>query len=134
MEAFELNQADTATLKKIKGIGEKLSQKIVNYREKLGGFVRMDQLSEVYGLEEVVINELKKFAYLKDAYLIRKININLAGLEELGKHPYIGYKLAKQIVNYRKAQGSIENEEAFLKIEGISPDIFQKIKPYLIFK
>ena len=134
IESFDLNTADTSALKNIKGIGEKLSQRIIQYRDKLGGFVNLEQLKEVYGLEEDVINELKKFAYLKDAYLIRKININQAGVEELGKHPYIGYKLAKVIVNYRNEHNVFANEEDLKNVKVVTPEILQKLRPYLNFR
>lgn len=49
---IELNSADTTELKKLRGIGSKLSQRIVKYRTKLGGFTSKEQLKAVYGLSE----------------------------------------------------------------------------------
>ncbi|MBR5696262.1 MAG: helix-hairpin-helix domain-containing protein [Paludibacteraceae bacterium] len=49
---IELNSADTTELKQLRGIGSKLSQRIVKYRKKIGGFTRKEQLKDIYGLSE----------------------------------------------------------------------------------
>ena len=48
----ELNEADTLTLKKIPGIGSTFARRIVRYRELLGGYYTVEQLAEVYGIDE----------------------------------------------------------------------------------
>ena len=55
---IELNQADTLTLKKIPGIGSTFARRIVGYRELLGGFYTVEQLAEVYGIDEERYNAL----------------------------------------------------------------------------
>src|SRR5882757_5850209 len=77
-EKFDLNMADTARLIKIYGIGPKLSQRIVVYREKLGGFISHAQLKEVYGLDSTVIHELVKKSFIGENFKPRLIEINRA--------------------------------------------------------
>lgn len=129
---FDLNQADTARLKKLRGIGEKRAMNIIKYREKLGGFASMEQISEVWGLDSVSISSLKKYAYISPNSW-KKIAINTASTEDLKNHPYIGFRLANTIVNYRLQHGKFKDEADFAKIKAIDETILQKLKPYLLF-
>lgn len=129
---FELNTADTAQLKQISGIGEKLSLRIVKFRDRLGGFVHTDQLKNVYGLKPEVIERLLKHASLKTEN-IQKINVNTAQLDELKAHPYISYKLAQIIVNYRHQHGKYATVEDLAKIKILDEATLNKLKPYLTF-
>jgi competence protein ComEA len=128
---FDLNSADTSQLIKIYGIGSKLSQRIVVYRSKLGGFVSPEQLKEVYGLDSGVIHELFKKSFIDGNFKPRLININTATEKELGDHPYIKFKLAKAITTYRFQHGAYREVEELKKVALIDDAKFQKIKPYL---
>ncbi|MBL4735142.1 MAG: helix-hairpin-helix domain-containing protein, partial [Flavobacteriales bacterium] len=50
--SIELNSASAGQLMDLKGIGPAFSNRIVKYRNWLGGFIRLDQLREVYGLKD----------------------------------------------------------------------------------
>jgi len=128
---FDLNTADTSQLIKIYGIGPKLSQRIVVYRNKLGGFVSYEQLKEVYGLDSVVIHELFKKSLIEEDFKPKLINVNTASEKELGDHPYIKYKLAKAITAYRFQHGLYGTVNDLKKIALMDDAKFQKIKPYL---
>jgi len=130
-EKFDINQADTTQLISIYGIGSKLSQRIIKYKNQLGGFISMNQLSEVYGLDTAVINELNRKAYVTSDYQPKKININSATEKELSTHPYIKYSLAKAITTYRFQHGNFNSVEDLKKIALIDETFYNKIKPYL---
>ncbi|MGB0522179.1 MAG: ComEA family DNA-binding protein [Flammeovirgaceae bacterium] len=130
---FDLALADTTQLKKIRGIGSKLSARIVKYRDKLGGFHSLNQLQEVYGLQPEVIAELKKYALLEHP-TIQQIPINTADVKTLAQHPYISYKLAHVIVNYREQHGAYTQVDDLKAIKLIKQAFIDKIKPYLNFK
>lgn len=131
--SIELNKADTATLKTIRGIGEVLSDRIVRFRDKIGGFYSINQLEEVYGLEGEVLEEMKRVCRLDTDTNIRKININKVNEKVLAAHPYISPSSAKIIVNYRKQHGQFGEVADLHKIKGISYEVIEKIAPYLIF-
>jgi competence protein ComEA len=128
---FDLNAADTSQLIKIYGLGPKLSQRIVVYRNKLGGFISTEQLKEVYGLDSTVIHELFRKAYIHESFKPRLIDINAASEKELGDHPYIKYKLAKAITVYRFQHGVYRTIDDLMKIALMDDAKFEKIKPYL---
>src|SRR5688500_9623509 len=77
-EKFNLNQADTAQLKKVYGIGDKLSLRIVKYRDVLGGFISMKQVGEVYGLDSAVVDRLARFSFVENEFQPVRIKIGRA--------------------------------------------------------
>lgn len=129
---IDINTADTSELESLKGIGWKLSKRIFNYREKLGGFVRKEQLLEVYGIDTALYNTIEGSVVL-DTNAVRKININECSVEELSKFPYVGWKLAKIIINYRSQHGDFKNLNDLLKIKVLNSEQVQKLEPYLKF-
>ncbi len=124
-----INTAEAYELMDIRGIGTKLSKRIIDYRDNLGGFQNANQLSEVYGLSEDVLTELNKRIVLDSR--IRKINLNTDSLKHLTRHPYIDYNLAKVIFNYRSQIGGYDSVEQIRFIKIIDDSLYQKIYPYL---
>ena len=129
-QIIELNQADSLALISIKGIGPFYAKQILKYRNELGGFYSYNQFSEIWGLEKLDIEKFKQQTILDTLY-IRKINVNAIELEQLKMHPYLNYKQAKMIVNYRKQHGDFKEIKDIQKIRPISTEIFRKIASYL---
>ncbi len=128
---IDVNLADTAALIVLPGIGSKLALRIINFRDKLGGFYSTNQIGETFGLPDSTFQKIKQ--YLKaDNKAVRKININKATVDELTIHPYIKYSLANPIVAYRNEHGSFARIEDLKKIMAITDEIYNKITPYLI--
>lgn len=127
---IEINTADTAAFISLPGIGSKLAARIVNFRDKLGGFYTISQLAETYGLPDSTFQKIKQFLKL-DNHSIKKINLNTASVDELKAHPYIKYALANPIVAYRKEHGPFSKLEDIKKVMVVTEDVYQKIYPYL---
>ncbi|GEO03091.1 competence protein ComEA [Adhaeribacter aerolatus] len=131
LQPFDINTADTTQLKKIKGIGTKLSARIVNFRDKLGGFARPEQLAEVYGLSPEVVDSLHKYTFVQPDFTPRRIALNTATLEELRAHPYVGFNLGRLIIAYRTQHGQFQSPEDIKNIKLVNETIYQKLRPYL---
>ena len=129
-EKFDLNNADTSELKKIYGIGDKLALRILKYREALGGFVDMNQLKEVYGLDSLVINRLSENSTIQNEFQPKKININAASEKQLSSHPYLN-KVAKAIVSYRFQHGNFRAVEDIRNVGPMDEKSIQRVIPYL---
>lgn len=129
----DINTADTAAFIALPGIGSKLSQRIIHFRDKLGGFYKVDQISETYGLPDSTFQKIRAYLKVGNAS-IRKIDINFATLDELKVHPYIGITLANSIVQYRTQHGNYETISDIKKIMTVTSDIFNKMAPYLFTK
>ncbi|MEL6358448.1 MAG: helix-hairpin-helix domain-containing protein [Bacteroidota bacterium] len=104
-QRFNMNTADEAQFRTIKGIGEVLSARIVKFRDKLGGFVRPSQYEEVYGLRPEVVQRLKKYTYISPSFRPQCLNINTADIRTLAAHPYLTLQQARAIVRYREQHG-----------------------------
>ncbi len=128
---IDLNLADTIQLKSVYGIGSKLSARIVLYRNKLGGFISMNQLYEVYGLDSIVISAAQKKFFVSENFQPRLLNPNTLDEKTLASHPYLKSKLARVIVAYRQQHGNFQQVDDLKKISILSEQTFEKIKPYL---
>jgi competence protein ComEA len=128
---FNINTADSIQLEEIYGIGPKLSKRIITYREKLGGFISIHQLNEVWGLDTTIVNSLAKRSFVAQKYLPVQLNINQATENELSAHPYLSHKSAKAIVAYRFQHGAFTRIEDLGNIQALDINTIQKITPYL---
>lgn len=128
----ELNSADTNDIMRIPQFGSKRAQKIVEYRNKLGGFYSLSQIKEIYILQNVNEEYLEKYFYI-DRKKITKININTCDYKTIVSHPYFDSYLAKTILNHRQKNGSIENMQQFKDLTHIYPELEAKLTPYLEF-
>ncbi|MEJ6794202.1 MAG: helix-hairpin-helix domain-containing protein [Flavobacteriales bacterium] len=130
--SVELNSADTTMLKQIYGIGSVLSKRIVRYRDLLGGFHSKNQLLDVYAMDTNVYEDFKHQISV-DLSLVQKIDINFVSANELSKHPFISYKLANSIVNYRSNHGEFSHDYELMNLYLIDTVTFNILLPYLDF-
>ena len=129
----EVNTADSVLFELLPGIGEKLSSRIVRYRERLGGFVSLDQLKEVYGINDTLFQQIQKHLELKPGRDLDKLSINKAEYKELRKHPYISHVTAKILLAYLRAHEKIKNGEELFAINGLDKKEMERLLPYLDF-
>jgi competence ComEA-like helix-hairpin-helix protein len=127
---IELNSADTTDLKTLKGVGSYYAKNIVKYRNQLGGFYEVNQLLEVYGIEQELILNNKDFLMV-DSSLVRKININETTAGELKKHPYIHWRIANSIVLYRANHGKYKSVQNIQNSDLVNDELYRKIVRYL---
>ncbi len=125
-----LNEADTADLLPLPGIGMKLAARIISFRDKLGGFYDINQLAETYGLPDSTFQRIKEKLHLGTKSL-KQIDVNTAGLEQLRQHPYIRWHIANAIIAYRNQHGIFKDIQDLLKIDIITQEIYSKVSYYL---
>lgn len=125
----ELNHADTVQLKRIPGIGRGLARMIVAYRQRLGGFVSVDQLQEIPHLEASV----NKWFRL-DTTGVRRLLVNRYGLDRLRSHPYMDFYKAKAILEYRRKYGKIKGLSQLSLWKEFSEKDLKRLAPYLSFE
>lgn len=131
LSPIDVNLADTAAFISLPGIGSKLSQRIISFRDKLGGFYSIDQVGETYLLPDSTFQKIKpRLIITKTA--IKKININTASIDEMKQHPYLRYNIANAVFQYRQQHGTFNSVDDMKKIMLVTDDIFNKASPYLI--
>lgn len=128
--SLNINSVDTAALDNLKGISYGTARRVLRYRERLGGYIHKEQLKEVWGMDSL------SYSILVNNIVIEKnqqnrININSADLKTLGAHPYIGYPLAKLIMNYRSQHGNYQHPKDLFQIHVMNEEIFSKIEAYI---
>jgi competence ComEA-like helix-hairpin-helix protein len=132
MPVIDINLCSADELMQLRGIGEVLSERIIKYRNLLGGFVRIEQLKEVYGLPEETYEAIKP-QILIDPKMVNRIRINLADEDILAGFPYIPRRTAQQIVSYKSHHGAFRSIDDLRMIRSLQPEMIEKIEPYLDF-
>ncbi|MBL0234597.1 MAG: helix-hairpin-helix domain-containing protein [Chitinophagaceae bacterium] len=132
-QVIDINEADTSAWIALPGIGSKLSSRIVNFREKLGGFYSIEQVSQTFGLPDSVFQRIRPMLRLS-VTAIKKININLATEDDLKAHPYLRWQLAKAVIAYRKEHGLFHQLEELRNIMAFSEETYNKVAPYLVIQ
>lgn len=126
----DLNLATAEDLRTVRGIGEVLSNRIINYRNLLKGFNGEIQLYDVYGLSPDVVQKLtERFRVVQPA--TEKQDLNMIPLISLAELPYFNYETAREIIRYRESRGKIESFEELTDLNGFSADKIDRIKLYL---
>jgi competence protein ComEA len=126
----DINTAQPQDMRNIPGMENGLQYRIVKFREKLGGFINLEQVKETYGMTDSAFTAMQPYIKFVPA-AVAKININSASDFELNAHPYISNSVAKAIALYRTQHGSYQSVADIKKIAFIKEDVFQKIAPYL---
>ncbi|MBO7261480.1 MAG: helix-hairpin-helix domain-containing protein [Alistipes sp.] len=128
----EINSADVATLVRISGIGQTSAKQIVRYRELLGGYYSVEQISE---LQVVTTENFQRILpqIWCDNSKIKKININFAAQNELETHPYLSSRMLKRIINKRLLKGGWSTIEEMIEDNIFSAEEAARIAPYLQF-
>ena len=131
-EKIDLNIATINQLRKVNGIGEKLSERIINYRNKFaGGFIADVQLEDIYGLTPEVIERVLNQFIVKTPRQIIKFNLNQVTRDELVTIQHIDYELAYEIVEQRILREGYNSLEELIKVKGFPVNKIEIIKLYL---
>ena len=125
---IELNEADTTELKKIPGIGSAIARMIVNYRKRLGGFYRIEQLQEIH-----LKTSMLRPWFSINLGQIRRINVNTASIERMMHHPYINFYQARIIAEYRKKKGRLKNMKQLSLYDEFLETDFEHLEPYICY-
>jgi competence protein ComEA len=128
---IDVNEADTSAFITLPGIGSKRAIQIINFREKLGGFYSVSQVSETYSLPDSIFQKIKERLVCK-APRLRMININTADATLLKSHPYLKWNIVNAIIAYRQQHGNYKQTSDLKKINILTDELFDKIEPYLL--
>jgi DNA uptake protein ComE-like DNA-binding protein len=129
----ELNSADTTLLMQVNGIGRGYAKGIIRFRQLAGGFVSVDQLSEIYGMRKENLERIRPFCKVNQD-LVRKIKINVAGVERLKGHPYLNFYQSRAIYELRRRKGKLKSIADLYVLSEFNPESIAKIAPYLSFE
>lgn len=129
---LDINLAMATDWQRIYGIGPVLSERIVNFRESLGGFHSIDQVSETYGISDSLFRTFKDHLFLNT--VPDSLYINRMSEKELSGHPYVSYKQARVLSLYKKEHGPYLDIEDLVATHVVDSSWLEKLKPYLSFE
>ncbi len=127
---LDLNQSDSLDLQALRGIGPSFGKRIYVYGKKLGGYVEIVQLKEVYGMTDTLYNSIIQHLKIENTNP-KKININSATIKELSSHPYIDFYLAKAIIKLRIELNNYKSLDQIRPIHILDQKSYEKLIPYL---
>ncbi len=130
-EKISLNSTDTVQWKKIPGIGSSFASRIVKYQNRLGGFASIEQLKEVYGVDNEMFYRISPYIQVDENF--KKIAINKLEFKELLSHPYLSYKQVQAIVNLRRRTGNIQSIDVLAMLDEFTSEDIERLRPYLEF-
>jgi competence protein ComEA len=130
---IDINTADTLAWQSLPGIGPGFARRIVTFRERLGGFYAVEQVGECYGLADSVFQKIQPFLQIGNSSLM-KLDLNLTDEKSLAAHPYIRYKLAHLIVQYRSAHAGFREVGELRGLPLVDEIIYRKIEHYIEIK
>ena len=131
-EPVELNTADSAALRRVVGIGERTVGAILRYRERLGGFVRPEQLAEVRGMLESNYEKILQ-QICCDSTKIQKIDINFADPSALARHPYIAPRTLRKLLKKRQLKGGWKSIREMTEDDILTAEEAERLRPYAVF-
>ncbi len=139
---LDINAVDSSQLDKLPGIGPVLALRILNYRDKIGGFDSVKELKKIYGLSPTSFQKLlpllcvdsldaKSRTKKKSLPSSKKIDLNTASASQLEALPGIGPVLSKRILRYREAIGGFQDFTDLKKVYQLKEEHYQQALPYL---
>ncbi|MBQ9339385.1 MAG: helix-hairpin-helix domain-containing protein [Paludibacteraceae bacterium] len=133
---LQLNTTDTAELQLIRGIGRYTAKEIIRYRERLGGYVSVEQIREIPRLRNID-SLLPHLA--TDTLVIRPVYVNSQSVDRLSRHPYLSFEQAKGIYMFRRRHGKLQSTDDLLQIKDGRDILFnendlRRLAPYLSFE
>lgn len=126
-QTLDLNAVSAQTLTRIPGIGDTFAERIIEYRNNLGGFIRLDQLREIKGITMNKYSKILPYVVLKRPH--RTFDINRVSLS----HPYLNEQQVEAIKTIRLSN-KIESVEDLAQSEHFTANDLDRLKPYIRFR
>jgi len=129
IQQLDLNTATEAMLVALPGVGVYTAQKIIAYRDRLGGFLDLNQLQEIKGLKMETLENILPYIELKK--MIQKMELNEVTIDRLKQHPYLNWNQANSIIKMRTQKGKFSSIEELKESVLIDEETYKKLLPYV---
>jgi competence ComEA-like helix-hairpin-helix protein len=126
---LDINAATESMLVALPGIGAYTAAKIIAYRERLGGFLALDQLQEIQGVKPDILQKVLPYLVLEQG--IKRMSINEVTYEKLKQHPYLTWNQANSIIKMRNQKGAFKEITELKESILIDDDTYKKLLPYV---
>ena len=128
---IDVNKANINEWLELRGIGSTFAARIVEQREKLGGFASIEQIKIIHGLPDSTYRKIQPHLLISTP-IFRKISINKITIDNF-MHPYLTRKQVEILMRYRVNHGDFKKIEDLKKTGVLDDNIIEKLKPYIVF-
>jgi DNA uptake protein ComE-like DNA-binding protein len=128
-DKLDINSATEVMLVALPGLGSYTAAKIIAYRERLGGFLALDQLQEIQGVKPEILQNVLPYLVLEQG--VKRMSINEVSYETLKQHPYLTWNQANSIIKMRKQKGAFKDLKELKESVLIDDDTYKKLLPYV---
>ena len=130
----DVNEASEADLEAIRGIGPFYAKQILDYRDRLGGFVAVAQVAETPRLRAGAFEQWSERLRIAEGVRpIRPLRINDLDARALARHPYLPYSKAATLVAYREHHGPYGGLQDLYAVVALDSALVARLAPYLDF-
>lgn len=126
---IEMNRATLMEWNQLPGANSYLSERIIKYKNYLGGYHKKEQLLEVFGMDSSIYKGMQ--AYLIVDSVWHQFDLNQVDFKVLLSHPYFEYDLVKAIFNYKAQHKGYDSLPQLKEIHLVNDELYGKIAPYL---
>ena len=141
-EKIDINSADTWTMEALYRVGPTKAAAIVEYREQHGPFKSVDELAQVYGINQKLVDRNRDKIIVSDSVVPdaiqpprprQVVNINTADAVTLAKHLHgIGAKKAAAIVAFREKNGPFKSIYDLARVKGIGRTLLKRNRDKIV--
>ncbi|XP_072880140.1 endonuclease/exonuclease/phosphatase family domain-containing protein 1 [Hemitrygon akajei] len=150
-ERLNINTATEEELMTLPGVNRMVAQNIVEYRECIGGFKKVEDLALVSGIGAAKLEQVKleicvassrsfgstqhspsstrREPYSETLSSASRVNVNLATVAQLMSLRGISDEVARNIVSYRKERGPFETVDDLAKVTSVSHALLERVRP-----
>lgn len=134
LRAVDVNEASEADLEAVRGIGPFYAKQILDYRDRLGGFVDVAQVAETPKLREGAYEQWAgKLRVSRGAKPTTPLRVNDLDARALARHPYLPYSKAATLVAYRGHHGPFRSVSDVYAVVALDSGTVERLGPYLDF-
>ena len=122
-QPLDINQAAVEDWQLLPGIGPVLANRIVQYRDRMGGFSTVLQLKKVFGITDTLLQQLAPFLQV-NLNTLPKLDLNKVSITMLSERTGISPAVARGILIYRQQNGPFQSVEDLKKIVFITDSVY----------
>ena len=127
---ISINTPHKKEWQQFRGIGPTYAQRIIAYGKKLGGYHNTEQLFEVWGIPDSVIQQTRPFLEVSGA--LAPISASDASYQTLVQHPYLRSKQVKLIIRFREAHEGQISWKDIQDLPCFTKHELDRLAPYIL--